>query len=655
MSSKPHFFKNIYVHAVSLDTAIRRIQSALDREALIEPTLIPSHESMGRVSARPVYARFSAPTFHSAATDGIAVNAETTFDACESSPLVLHEGSDFHWISAGQPLPRGNDAVVMFEHVALDPENGGSTVRITAPATPWQHVRRIGEAIVATELLFPRNHEISAYDVGTLLSGGIWELSVWERVRLCLMPTGDHVLDFNARPSPGHGQVIESNSQVMAALARGIGCRVSRTPPVPDNKEALNDALTDALNSPAHVIVICAGYSSEGVDHIRALLEERGTLLIQGIQAMPGKPTLAAVSHNGKLIIVAPEYPFSSAICFEKLVMPVLCWLSRKPPVERQEISATLTNKITSAPGTEDFVRVNVGKVGNTFVAMPLKREDGNASALSRAQGVIRISAQTECLNENDKVKVKLLTDKRNLENVIMVVGSHDSALDILADELMAGNPPYRLESGHSTSMSGISAIKNNYCLFSGIHLLDAQSGDFNHPFLQKHLPDESIILVNFVIRHQGLIVAPGNPKGISGISDLTRPDVRFINRKKEAATRILLDSLLREANINGKDIAGYSREEDSHLAVAAGVLTGVADCGMGIRSAAKALKLGFVPVTSERFDLAIPGKFLNDPRTVAVLKAIRSPRVKERIAALPGYETRLTGKIMRPGDALMM
>ena len=642
------FKRNVYLETVPLSEAVRTVREALDRDSLVGTERVGAHEAAGRVLSEAVYARYSAPTVHSAAMDGYAVRAADTFAAREGHPLDIALSAHCIPVNTGHPLPEGCDAVIMIEHVLV----GEGRITIEAPAFPWQHVRRIGEDIVATELLFPRNHALTAYDVGALLSGGIWDVPVWEPLRLRIIPTGDEVLDFTKKPDPGKGEVVESNSQVLAALARQLGCVVERLSPVSDSPESLHAALCAALESPNHVTIFCAGSSAGSKDFTRATLEREGTILVHGVAAMPGKPSLAALCR-GKLVIGAPGYPVSNVVCFEELLKPVLCWLARKPAPERPKIMVELTRKLPSKLGVEEFVRLAVGRVGDKAVGIPLGRGAGNITTLTRAQGITRIPAAAEGLAEGTQVSAELTVPQESLDDVLVCVGSHDNTLDVLADELMGGNNPFRLVSTHVGSMGGITALGNESCHLAGMHLLDEDSGDFNFSFLEKYLPKGDVELINLAIRHQGIIVPRGNPKKITGVADLRGGKIRFINRQRGAGTRILFDWHLKQEGMQPGDVSGYDKEETTHMAVAVNVLTGAADCGMGIFAAAQALNLDFVPLARERYDLAIPRRFLDDPRIQAVRQLLESSAFMERIKALGGYETGLTGQVMRPGVKL--
>ncbi len=641
--------RNVYLDMVSPSEARSAARAALNRNELIAAETVPVHEAVGRVTSSAVFARCSSPTFHSAAMDGIAVRAEDTFAAREDRPLTLGLGVDCHPVNTGHPLPEGMDAVIMIENIVQVDEK---TVQIEAPAFPWSHVRRIGEDIVATELLLPQNHTLSPYDIGALLSAGIWELEVWERVRLLFIPTGNEVLDFMDRPNPGPGEVIESNSQVFAALAQKAGIQAERIPPVPDDSQSLIQAVRRGLESEAHIIVVGAGSSAGTKDYTAQIFKEVGEVLVHGITVMPGKPSILGTAQ-GKLLVGAPGYPVSAVVCFEDLLAPIAAWLERRDEPERKSISVTMARKTPSKLGLEEVVRLAVGRVGDRNIAAPLGRGAGMITTLTKAQAVTRIPPHSEGVEQDETVSAQLLVPEKTLNSVLIHIGSHDNTLDLMANELMGLEKPLRLVSSHVGSMGGLTALRAGSALFAGAHLFDPESKDFNFPFIVKYLPGMNIMVVNLAIRHQGLMVAKGNPTGIRGIEDLGRDDVSFINRQRGAGTRILLDYHLNQAGLDSGSVQGYGREEYTHMAVAVNVLTGSADCGLGIFAAAKALNLDFVPVARERYDLLIPAMYVDEQKMQALLKLIGSKEFKEKIDGLGGYETNLTGMVMRPGTGL--
>ena len=641
--------QNIYLDMVTAKEAVSVATDTLNREKLMAVETVLVREAAGRVTSAAVYARYSSPTFHSAAMDGIAVKAKNTFSAREDRPLLLKRGAGYGVVNTGHPLPDGMDAVIMIENVVQVDED---TVQIESPAFPWNHVRRIGEDIVATELLLPQNHALSAYDVGALLSAGIWEVDVWERVRMVFIPTGNEVLDFEDRPNPGPGEVVESNSQVFASLAQKNGFVVTRIPPVPDEMESLVKAVRQGLDSKAHIVVVGAGSSAGTRDFTARVFKEVGRVLVHGISVMPGKPTILGKAQ-GKLLVGVPGYPVGAVICFEDVVAPIAAWLEHKVLQERKNVLVTLARKTPSKLGLEEIVRLAVGRVNNKYVAAPLGRGSGMITTLTKAQAVTRIPAHSEGVEQDEVVSAELLVPKSVLNKVLIHVGSHDNTLDLIANELMGLPDPLRLVSSHVGSMGGLTALNSGLTLFAGAHLFDPETNDFNFPFIEKYLPGFDLLVVNLVIRHQGLIVQKGNPLGIAEIEDLARGDVSFINRQRGSGTRILLDYHLEQAGLEPKKLKGYEREEYTHMAVAVNVLTGSADCGLGIFAAAKALNLDFVPVARERYDLLVPMKNADDPKMQILLNLIGGKKFKKKVGALGGYETGLTGQTMKPGVGL--
>ncbi|QLA18147.1 molybdopterin biosynthesis protein [Desulfolutivibrio sulfoxidireducens] len=640
--------RNIYLKMIPLEEAVDLAKNSLHREALLGVESVPVQFAAGRVTAEPVIARYSSPTFHGAAMDGIAVRAESTFAAREGAPVRLEPGRDFAFVNTGNRLPDGMNAVIMIENVVMD----GETACIEAPAAPWSHVRRIGEDIVATEMILPRHRRVTPYDVGALLSCGVYEIAAYETVRIVIIPTGDEIMDYTSRPDPGPGQVVESNAMMLCALAESMGFSARRVPPVPDDPEALARAFEAALESDAHAVVLVAGSSAGSKDFSRTTIARFGEVLVHGVAAMPGKPSILGVCR-GKLAVGAPGYPVSAVVCFEELLGPICSWLGRAAPRQRQVVTARLARALPSKLGLVEFVRLAVGRVGESYSALPLGRGAGMITTLTKAQAVTRIPANAEGVEAGAEIGAELLVDAADLERTLVAVGSHDNTLDILSDMLMRLAEPVRLASSHVGSMGGLTALKSGAAMLAGSHLFDPATGDFNFPFLKKYLPGMDLVAVNLALRHQGFIIAPGNPKGIRGVSDLARPEVRFVNRQKGAGTRILFDHHLRVAGVDPGRVAGYDHEEFTHMAVAVNVQSGAADCGMGVYAAAKALSLDFLPVARERYDLIIPRVHLDDAKVRAVLAVIGTREFKARLEDLGGYETQLTGRFMEPGMGL--
>jgi len=414
----------------------------------------------------------------------------------------------------------------------------------------------------------------------------------------------------------------------------------------------VNQEVKKALASEAQIIILGAGSSAGSKDYTRHVMEKMGEILVHGIAAMPGKPTLIGKSGE-KIMIGAPGYPVSSIICYEEIIHPLLNWLNHRPSPKRQRVPVTLTRKLPSKLGQEEFLRLSIGQVGPNRVATPLPRGAGIITSVTKAQGIARIPSNSEGKMPGEELEAELLVPESELDQVLVCIGSHDNTLDLLANELMGLDNPINFASTHVGSLGGLNALKNGSAHLAGSHLFDPESQDYNFPFFAKYLENELILVVNLAIRHQGLMVAKGNPKNIQGIKDLSREDVRFINRQRGAGTRILLDEHLKQAGISVDQVKGYSQEEYTHMAIAVNVLSGAADCGMGIYAACKALDLDFVPLARERYDLIIPEVHQEDPKIQTLLQLIRSGDFQAKVRDLGGYETYLTGQIMEPGQGL--
>lgn len=637
--------RRVYLRMRSLDDVRRAFLDRFPRGGLGDPEEIPVVDACGRVTARAVFAKCSAPSYHSAAMDGVAVWAEDTYCAHPDRPLTLRLGLEAHMVNTGHPLPAGTNAVVMIEDV-VELEDG--LVQIESPVYPWQNVRRVGEDIVATELLFPQNHLLSAYDLGGLLGGGVTRVWVRRRPRVALIPTGRELVDWEELETEGRildGQVIEFNTVVLAALVRQWGGEPVRFPIVRDDPASLRRALEEALRE-FDVIIVNAGSSAGSEDLTVQVFEEMGEVLVHGISMMPGKPTVLGIV-NGKPVIGNPGYPVSAVVSCEEIVKPLLAKLLGVDAPSRPKVLARASRKIACRIGMEEFVRVRLGEVGGQMVATPLPRGAGSITSLTRADGILRVPEHIEGYAEGEQVEVELLRTPEEIRRTLVAIGSHDLTLDIIHDRLRALGSGYGLASSNVGSLGGLMAVRKGQAHLAGTHLLDPESGEYNFPYIARYLQGVGVRMVHLVHREQGLMVAPGNPLGIGGVEDLTRPGVRFINRQAGSGTRVLLDFHLRKLGIASEKIQGYDREEYTHMAVAVAIASGTADVGMGILAAAKALDLEFIPVASERYDLVIPEQYFHTEGVQLLLNVIGSEEFREAVRALGGYDPSESGKVL--------
>lgn len=632
--------RKIYLNMLPLPEA-RRIFTDRFKEYATGTETIASRQAAGRVTAGPVTANLSAPSFHAAAMDGLAVRAEDTFGATDDTPLTLNiaEGQAI-FINTGHPMPDTKNAVIMIEHVLLADDQATGIIR--APVYPWQNVRKVGEDIVATELLFPSNHLITPPDVAALLTAGCLQVAVRKKPKIIIIPTGTELVDLRDTPEPPAGKTIESNSAVLAALAERAGAEVLVTPIIADDHDTIQQHLLQAVQSDADVVVINAGSSAGSADYTVQVIGECGEVLVHGVTIMPGKPTILGVIDN-KPVIGNPGYPVSAIISFEQFVVPLLARMQGRQPLDPITAPALLARDLPSKGGIEEFRRMITGRIGEHLVTVPLKKGAGAITTLTRANSILRIPASSEGETRGSTVELELLRPRQQIENTILCTGSHDLCLDLLHDFLKKSSP-YSLASTHVGSLGGILAIRDNMTHLAGSHLLDPETGDYNISYINRYLQNREVALITLVHRQQGFMVQPGNPKKIGSVADLLRDDITFINRQTGSGTRVLLDHELEKANLDPDAINGYDAEEYTHMAVAVAVLAGKADAGLGILAAARALKLDFVPVTEERYDLIIPCEFLELPSIRTVLEIIETGEFKQAVEAKGGYSTRETG-----------
>ena len=602
-------------------------------------------DAVGRILAEPVAAVVSSPNFHAAAMDGVAVKAADTFGASETRPKELAVGTQAHFLNTGHVMPAGADAVIMIENIQMV---GDDRIRIEAPAFPWQHVRKMGEDIVATELLYPRGHVVSPYCVGALISGGIYEVPVRRRPKVLIIPTGSELVDWRttAPQDLQPGQVLETNAYVLEKMIAACGGRAIRHERVMDDLDRIRQTVQDAVAGDVDMVMTIGGSSAGSEDYALPVLQDLGEMLVHGVTIMPGKPVILG-DIQGKPFFGIPGYPVSAIIALEQFVQPLIKRMLGAADDPRRTVEVVPTRKIASKLGVEEFLRVKLGQVGERIVATPLPRGAGMITSITEADGIIRIPRQAEGIKDNTAVQAELLKPLSAIRNTIVIVGSHDNTLDVLADQLRAGDAALTLSSSHVGSMGGLMAIKRGVCHLAGAHLLDTQTGEYNRSYVKRFLPDTRVRLVNLVMRDQGLIIPKGNPKGIQGIEDLGRAEIAFINRQGGSGTRILLDYRLGQIGLSPEAINGYTNEEFTHMNVAVAVLSGTADAGLGIYAAANALGLDFIPVVTEQYDLIIPEAHFENTNIQVLLETIATDVFKKRVETLGGYSTEKTGTIM--------
>jgi putative molybdopterin biosynthesis protein len=635
--------RKVYLDDLPWEEALERFLGYLKELGALSPgrpERVSAENALGRITAAPVYARISSPHYHASSMDGMAVRSSDTHGASETTPKQLKVGQEAVPVDTGDPLPDGTDAVIMIEDIHyVQPD----IIEIIQAVAPWQYVRVVGEDVVATEMVLPSNHRVRPVDIGAFLASGVSHLYVYPRPVVALLPTGTELVQPGADLKPG--DIIEYNSRMLGAVVEQWGAIALRKEITIDDFESVKASVAAAVEE-ADLVLVNAGSSAGSEDFTAEVIRSLGKVLVHGVATKPGKPVILG-EVNGKPVVGVPGYPVSAYISLDLFVKPLVFQKMGVVPPEPYMIEATVSRKLFSNLGMEEFIRVKLGKVGEKIIATPISRGAGVLMSLVRADGMIRVPRLSEGYNTGETVMVELFRTPEEIEETTVIIGSHDLALDVLANFLRQKYPVATLSSAHVGSFGGLSALKRGEAHCAGTHLLDEETGEYNVSYIQRLLSGRDVVLVNLVHREQGLILAKGNPRGIRGLEDMTRQGYTYVNRQRGAGTRILLDYYLREKAIDPDHIHGYEYEEYTHMGVAAAVKAGAADAGMGIRAAAVALGLDFIRIVEERYDLCIPAEYWDTPYIKRLLEVMAMPEFREEVQKLGGYDLRDCGKVM--------
>ena len=599
---------------------------------------IPVTSALGRITSHAIYAKICAPHYNAAAMDGIALAASKTFGATETTPVFL-EDKEFIRVDTGDPLPQGCDAVVMLEDV-VEAEQGSL---LYAPATPWQHIRQIGEDICAGDMILPSYTSIGPAALGAMLAGGILNADVIAKPVIGILPTGDELVPPSTEPRPG--EVMEFNSAIFSGMLKHWGAQPRVYPIIRDDMEILRMGIKTALDE-CDGILIGAGTSAGQDDYTTAILREMGQVLYHGIAIKPGKPAVLA-RVGAKPVLGVPGYPVSGIIVLEEIFKPVIYALLHQPLEEAAISSATLTKRVNSSLKYREFIRVRLSSGPLGLAAVPLNRGAGVVTSFVKADAILDVPQNSEGHEAGSEVSVRLLRPLSQVQNTLSIVGSHDPLLDEAADILRRENLALSVSSSHVGSMGGILAVKRGEATMAGVHLLDPDTGVYNKSYIRRYFPDGEGVLLHCVGRIQGLMVAPGNPLSIEGFKDIG--SLRYVNRQGGSGTRILCDHLIKKSGLVKSRIDGYAREEFTHTAVAAQIAAGTADVGLGIYSAAKIYGLDFIPICTEEYDLLIKSENLSLPIVRIFLEIMKGEEFRRRLELMGGYTLDEPGTAIEP------
>ena len=647
--------RRIFHRLLSPEEASRIIEERVKSMKKPELEVVKLSDALGRILAEDIYARVDSPPFDRAIVDGYAVKAEDVYQADEANPVELSliggvevgetprvelRSGECVEVATGAPMPRGADAVVMIEYT----KRIGDKILIYRGVHPGENVAQTGSDITAGDLILRRGRRLSSRDIAILAAVGYDQVTVYKRLRAAFFSTGN---ELTSPPNPLEpGKIYDVNGYVIPAMLRDLGLDVDFLGILPDRYEVMLDAIGRALDE--YDLVITSGSTSAGAgDVIYRVFEELGEIIVHGLRVKPGKPTVIALSRNGKLLVGLPGFPLSCATIFIHLIKPLLNKLTGAREEPRYlKVKARLPMRIETGGGKTWYIPVQLVDSPSGLTAYPILRGSGSASTLAESDGFIAVSEDTVFVDEGEEVEVSLFEDLKIPS--ISIIGSHCPGIDLI---LNLGEI-YGAKVINVGSLSGWRALKLGTADISGTHLLDEKTMRYN-----LHMPDKlglggEVEIYGGYIREIGFMVARGNPKGIKGFEDLLREDVVFINRVKGSGIRTLIDIELRRMGVTDpeKRIRGYVYEAKTHTAVASAVRDGRADVGIGIGYVAELYGLDFIPIREERFDFAVRRDRLYKPAVRRFLEILGSRMFAEELNKLPHYRVhKQTGRRIYP------
>jgi putative molybdopterin biosynthesis protein len=626
-----------FLQVLDRDEAERRFQAALDLTPRGRER-VPLADALDRVLASDVVSPVDVPSFDRSNVDGYAVVAEDTYGASEEASRTLRLGSEeIHTgivprstvrrgeavaIATGGMMPRGADAVVMVEHA----EPRGGQLRVARAVTAGSGVAFAGTDITAGETVLRRGHLLTSRDTGVLAAVGVTDVDAWTRPVVAILSTGDEIIAPGEPMAPS--KVYDSNAQVLADAVREVGGIPLRLGIVADDERTLRERLADAL-SRADLVLLSGGTSKGAGDVSYRVVQELQDpgIVAHGVALKPGKPICLAVT-NRRAVVVLPGFPTSAIFTFHEFVAPVIRQLAGRSAHQRTVVQARLAVRVNSEIGRTEYLLVGLTDAGEgALTAFPMGQGSGSVTTFSRADGFATIGRHDEIVEAGTVVDVQLLGRDLQLADLV-VIGSHCVGLDYLLGALEQRG--VRTKFMAVGSAAGLNAVKRGEADVAGVHLLDAQSGEYNRPFLTPALH-----LVPGYARLQGIVFRKGDAR-------FDRRDAReavvaaiedgscvMVNRNQGSGTRALIDGLLA-----GARPPGYAVQPRNHNAVAAAIAQGRADWGMTLDTIARQADLGFIPVQEEHYDFIVPRARLERPGVAALIALLEEPATREALAA---------------------
>ncbi|MGB7258190.1 MAG: molybdopterin biosynthesis protein [Pseudolabrys sp.] len=629
-----------FLDVVSAEDARARFEKHLDLTPLAAETVTLA-DALTRVLAHDVIAAVDAPPFDRANVDGFALRAADTSGASDSAPKRLTLNTEViacghapvievrpgtaTAISTGGVMPRGADAVMMIEHTELVGE-GVPAIDLRRTVAPGQFVSYAGSDIARGETLLRRGARIGSREIGMLAACGLATVDVVRKPKVAVLSTGDELVAPGEALGPAG--VYDSNGAIIAAAVAEAGGEPAAFGAFPDNEQALEKVVRQAL-SECDMVVLSGGTSKGAGDLSHQIVSKLGKpgVLVHGVALKPGKPLCLGVVDS-KPIVVLPGFPTSAIFTFHAFVAPAIRARAGLPPEAAEKISARVPVRIASELGRKEFVLVALAQGEDGAVAFPTAKGSGSVTSFSQADGFLEIDALASALDAGSQVDVTLIGGAARAPDLV-IMGSHDIALDVVVGTLAErGFSARTLAVG---SLGGVAAATRGECDIAPVHIVDPKTGKYN-----EHLATSGLSLVRGWQRMQGILFRPGDRRFEGKDADAARkgaladPDCLMVNRNAGAGTRVLIDTLL-----DGARPPGYANQPKSHNAVAAAIAQQRADWGVAIAPVAKLYGLGFIPLAPEHYDFLLVEARRARPAVQAFLAALRDKSVRACIGAL--------------------
>ncbi len=638
-ASQQHQFLDV----VDRDLAQQRFHQHLTLAPLGTES-VPLTTALNRVMARDLASDVDVPGFDRANVDGFAVQAADTYGAAEENRLSLKVNDEVITpgvepqvsvlpgtatpIATGAIVPRGADAVLMIEHTDLIESDSARTIEISRAVPIGAHVSFAGTDIAKGETILRQRQLLTSREVGVLAAIGVARVDVLRKPTVAIISTGSEIIPPGSTPYPG--SVFDSNAAIVSAAVIECGGEPVGLGVIADQELELRAALQRALD---YDVVVLSGGTSKGAGDLsyRVVSElDNPGIVVHGVALKPGKPVCLA-SSAGKPVVILPGFPTSAIFTFHEFVAPVIRSLAGRREERSAVVTAQLPLRVNSERGRTEYLLVGLVRRGTGLAAYPMGKGSGSVTTFSCADGFITIDQQTEILEAESEVKVQLLSREVRPADFV-AIGSHCVGLDVLLSQMQSRG--FTVKVLHVGSMGGLAAAARGECDIAGVHLMDAQSGEYNRPFLKPGLT-----LIEGYRRMQGLVYRQGDARFENRsvyeavAAALADPDCSMVNRNAGSGTRILIDKLLADVQEDGAPTPpGYGVQTKSHNAVASSVSRGTADWGIAIDTVARSYDLGFIPLQEEHYDFAVPQDRIETAAMIAFREILQDPLVRSEL-----------------------